>query len=235
MKINILFILFLISIFSILWIDYEIVPHIYTKLNATKINTFLYHILLAYISSFIFYLIVVYAKQQSDKQNLQRFINHKINSICYKEKEILTLIEGVSADPLDRNSLTIDQLKKKFENIDLTQPAPLNQLRTTTYEGYFREHAITVIETLKRILILLPYLDTKLIDLIDRIIDCQFFIISKDLAPADEINQHLTHVLRQQGHHSDKNFNIASTYTEPFVEYLNLLRELKSWRNKVQS
>jgi hypothetical protein len=89
-----LFVLLIISILIIVIIDFTHFRfNALIKGSSIKINEILSRLSLAYISSFIFYFVVVYLKEETDRKNVYPYIKHQIHSIFSIHKIVISKLK----------------------------------------------------------------------------------------------------------------------------------------------
>lgn len=224
-----LVIFFVLSIFVILWIDFELLPHISTSKNFDKINNLFHAIFLAYITSFIFYFIIVFLKEQNDKKNLKKFLNEKISEINRNVKDFISQIETINEVKFQDEYPTRQELDEKFKNLDLSSYIKSKRIYPISYENYFKEHAKIVQSKLDRILIHLPYLETRFIDKINQVYDCQFFSTTIIIANSVEVDQCIEEGLFKKTGIRYSGVKFATTYPEHIISYLDNIKELNKY------
>ncbi|MGK7389712.1 MAG: hypothetical protein ACNS60_05150 [Candidatus Cyclobacteriaceae bacterium M2_1C_046] len=218
-RIVLLFIIFILCIILVLWINFEIFPLIQINYKRTYlINDLLLTIALSYITSFIFYFIVVYIKERKDRANSKKFLERKVNEIIGGANHIRQTVEQI--DDVKFNSYIPEKnvLRNKLNKINLEDDANQNRLYPFSYEQLFKEHSNEIRETIDRILILLPFLNSNFISLLNEIYDSGFFTVSTKMAPVGMINKKMQEI-------NAPNYSIV--YSDSLVEYLSLIEKLK--------
>lgn len=218
-KIQILLIVLIFSIFAIFWIEFEILPLIKTNYNScSKINNLIVIISLSYISSFIFYYIVVYMKEKKDKNNSKIFVSRKINEIIKKGENLRKIIEETDNVHFSKFVPEKDILLSKLHTIRFTDTVKEKRIIPITWEKLMAEHTSNIRIDIDRLFVLLPYLETNFISKLNELYDCQLFIIFHNLAPVNLIEKEIRK-------YNVPNFRV--TLVEPLIDYFSLIDELK--------
>jgi len=225
----ILLTLFILSIFLFLWVDFNLLPKIPCDFNETsKINSIIKTVCLSYVTSYIFYLIVVFSKEIYDIKNSQPYIQTKLREIQSLALGFKSKIENIDGNKFKSEIPTIEEIRQKFtlNQIDLTSDAGEKRLYPFTWEQLFKENAKETRNSIDRVLILLPYIDSKLINLLNKLYECSFFNMSTKLAPANLIIPKIKELTK------NNNINFASTYADMIIEYLKIIKKLNYYIKK---
>lgn len=228
-KIHFLIILLVFSIFIVLWIDFEIIPYIETTARASKLNSILESIFLTYITSFIFYYIVVYLRESRDKKNTRSYVKRKVEEINISVKEFIEELRKIDDIDFKSKYPSKTELQEKLKTLDLASYIKSNRVFPISYEDYFKEHAKDVQKKIDRILILLPYLDSKFVDRMNQVYDCQFFSISSSVPKSKYLNSFVDRELTKQTNKPYKGFNFSILYPEQIENYLELVNNLNKY------
>lgn len=135
-------------------------------------------ILTSIVASYIFYLLVVHLKEQSDKDIVRPYIAKHAKRIVGDCEALLSELSKASG-----NTLTFDATKAAIEsalrNIAPGSAAPLlisNLGRNASWPEFFSYRNNRTKASCRKILDQLPLLDAKLISLIAAIDDCSLFV-----------------------------------------------------------
>jgi len=213
-----LFVIFLFCILIVLWINFNLFPLFETSyVEYYEINNLITTIALSYITSFIFYFIIVYLKELKDKKNSEKFVKRKVVEIINGANHIRKTVESIGDDEFKTFVPDAILLRDKLIKINLVDDAHQQRLYPFTYEQLFKEHSTETRVIIDRILILLPFLDSKFVSTLNEIYECGFFNISTKLAPVRLINE----LMKKNGV-----LNNATIHTDPLIEYLKLIERL---------
>jgi len=134
---------------------------------------------LAFISSYIFYIVVVHLKYMRDKEHLTPYIAMKTRQTVGSIREPLHhLILNAKADPANKypSELELEEIGKKTYFND---PAPIAYRRLyksmTTMQDFCNHWKSICEKRIDDVLILSPYLDTEHIKLLLEIKDSSFY------------------------------------------------------------
>lgn len=137
-------------------------------------------VLLSVISSYIFYLFVVHQKEIRDKENITPYIKKHISSIVG-----MCLAQLSSIAKESEISLTIENLDKMLLNqamskINPNDNAPLliaiNPQQYANWLQFFDHHKYRTQESIKRLFVQLPFLDSELIVALTKLDECVHFM-----------------------------------------------------------
>ena len=219
-RIYILLTIFIFFAVIVLWIDFNIFPLFKTEnANYHKINNIIRTIALSYITSFVFYFIIIYLREQKDKKNSKKFISRKTVGIISSAEHLRSKIEEIDDEPFKDFIPEEELLRKKLNKINLEEDAGERRLYPFSYEQLFKEHTTEIRVVIDRLLILLPYLDTKYVSKLNDIYECSFFNMSTKFAPISMINNKLKELNAP---------NFSTVYVSPLCDYFKLIEELKN-------
>jgi hypothetical protein len=160
MKIKGLFYLALFAIAVIIWIDF--VPNTYKFSElwegvGIKFETLIHRIFLAYITSFIFYYVVVYRKEQRNKKQLYPVIAHWSRMIVINNRSVLkTMLKSGNMDE-GKNLPTREEFKMLGNSIYLFNKATHNM----NWTEYLQFHKTGTLKYIEKILIKINFLDSE--------------------------------------------------------------------------
>ena len=147
----------------VFWVNFNLFPLFETSYKDFKrINNLVTTVSLSFITSFMFYFIVVFLKEQKDRKNSEKFITRKVTEIMNRTNRIRDTFEAMDDKKFTDFIPDEDTLRAKFNKVSLEDDANLNRLYPFTNKQLIKEHSIEVKEIIDRILILLPFLDSKL-------------------------------------------------------------------------
>lgn len=179
-------------------------------------------LLLSYISSFIFYFIVIHIKEQKDKDNISEVVNRYVKQIIGDANTIKKELEKCSGKTIESNYPNKEELDKLCSNIKMSDQAPLiiggshpNYIYANwlQYLDYNRKHSLKAIE---KTLILGSFLDSELVKIIVKIEGNSLFNVTKttvNLTMGHIVN--LDHPLKQNC----------------LFDYFELIRQLEQYSN----
>ncbi len=146
---------------------------------------------LAYISSYIFYYIVVELKEKRDKKNVYISVYYLTSLLIQRAYSVYhIIIEGASVDIEKYNKRTITRQEYRElcnkVNPNATNPSrgfgPVNNLRHGTYGEFIHSGAVEfVLYYSERIFVYMPFLDSEHIKLINKLKDSKFYLMSNTL------------------------------------------------------
>jgi hypothetical protein len=145
--------------------------------GANKIGELFSRLSVSYISSFIFYFIVVHAKSESDKENVNEFIGHNVYSIITCAHLFIQPLQQVKEEKARFENLDLKQLRSLLASIDRNEKkAPLIiDGENGTWLQWFEHLKDSVDENFKVIFLRYSHLDSKLIKILSRIEASMFF------------------------------------------------------------
>lgn len=220
MKIQILTGVLVLSIILVTWIELEIFPFIPTTIdNPEKFNSIVVNFSLAYISSYFFYYLVVYLKEQKDRKNSIDYVLSnclRVIGIAKSFKDKIEEIGQIKFSP----KMTKDELNKVLAKVKLDdEVANHRRLYKLTWENYLKEISTETRYPIDRILGLIPYLDSDLVKILNKIYDSNFLSLSTKIAPSTMLNTLAIPI----------NMTMYSSLIE---EYFNHLDELQGYIDK---
>jgi hypothetical protein len=188
----------------------------------SEIGDILTNLSLAYISSYIFYRIVVVEREKEIKKNIYKSVNNTTKKMIFDGYYILdTLAENEKNDRnlihTKRHKITEDEYNKLCEKIN---PNSLSRFSNQVGEGELKLKSLTKIETIhlkcvemmkkhiQKVMLFLPYLDDEHITVINKIIDSTLLSTDRHLFFA----------------RTNTNFKI---YQKMMYDYLLIIRQLE--------
>ena len=145
--------------------------------GAGKIGDLLSRLSVSYISSFIFYFIVVHTKSENDKENVNEFIGHNVYSIITCAHLFIQPLQQVKEDKARFENLDLKQLKRLLASInryDKKAPLIING-ESGTWLQWFEYLKESTEKNFKIIFLRYSHLDSKLIKILSRIEASMFF------------------------------------------------------------
>jgi hypothetical protein len=171
-------------------------------------------VLASVVASYIFYLLVVHVKEQTDREILRPYIEKHSKRIV---GDCLSQLDGISSASnvkLKFFSLTSQDITSAFTNIAPYSPAPMilspQSMQNANWFQYFVHHQHRTKESIRKLLDQLPFLDTELVRIITEIDDCPHFY-STQVASTIAV----------------KNTNIVQ-WSKSFYEYISLCKTLNT-------
>lgn len=210
--------LFFICIITIICIDFWLIEVIEFFNCGYKIGLIVEKLCLSYISAFIFYFLVVHIKTQKEKANIHNYIRAKVYTVincCVLSLKELSKASNVS---LSEKYPTEEELNLIFKSINPNSKAPLmlsnkqgDFANWIEYFEYYRQRSKSATE---KIFLKMPFLDTKLVNLLAKIDDCTHFYSIKT-----GVNIRFS------------NTDLAS-WQSSFLDYIKLIIELEIYADK---
>ncbi len=209
-------ILFIVCFIVIILLDFWLkeVPEWFS--GGAKIGELVYRICLAYITSFIFYFLVVHIKTQKDKEAINTYVSKKVYmiiAICWGTFKEMAAEAGIT---LSGNYPTKQEIAGICAQIRPTSQSPiidqnLADVNWLKYLNYKKNKSEKIIEKIYR---KMPFLDSSLVRLLAAIEECRLF-------------QRITHF--DQFSISTKDFD---PFKDAFSEYINLIIQLEVYADK---
>lgn len=187
--------LFLICISTIICIDFWLkdIPEIFR--GGAKIGDIVYKLCLSYTSAFIFYFLVVHIKAQKDKANLYHYVAKKVDMVIGSATGLITELANAANITLAGQYPTDAELTTICNTINPKSNSPLllfNVNRHANWIEYFDNQKQRSNDATEKVFSKMPFLDTKLVDILARIEDCPHFMSIKYLLVLPFNNQDLT-------------------------------------------
>jgi hypothetical protein len=172
-EINVLLALCFISVFLIEFV-FSNIPELFV--GANRIGGIVERLCLSYISSYIFFFLVVHVKSQKDKENLYQYISKKTYRIINNAKSIISDFKKEASYQSENVYPTLDEVQKMCALINPHAQAPLilgnNYATWLQYLNYYKENTE---ENISKIYIKMNFLDSEYLKLIIGVQDCGFF------------------------------------------------------------
>ncbi len=133
---------------------------------------------LAYVSSYIFYFVVVHVKKEKDKENINSFIEPKIRSAYSQWKPQLKDICNAGGVTMPEGLPDKTFITNLFLKVNPNDPAPLVKDAQGTYANwleYFWYYKKRVDRFIAVVTDKMPFLDSKLVQLLSELSECEHF------------------------------------------------------------
>lgn len=237
MKINKLLGIFVVCCILITWINFFDNFHISTlvKGKANEINKLLEALSISYIAGFIFYYLVVYLKEEKDKEHIMPFIaNHTyflinqvrlFNSLLKREAGIDSLPLNLDMGLFKEGDYPTEADWGEIIKIDLNarNNVPTTSLRgrseIPTFLTIIQKEVNFIDERVNHILTKLQFVEPEYIRILSNITDCKFH--------------------RQMKSRGNVNYTVVysplknlETYADTFKEYFNFIKTLENYSAK---
>lgn len=187
-----------------------------------KLGALLSNLSLAYISSFIFYYIVVVLKEKKDKKNIYFTVYEWTNQLvgrAYNVYHNIIAASGVLHTDYDKKTITRAEF---IQLCNLGNPntiaknnflgTPANQQQATYGELIYNNSFSNVKLLTEKIFNYMPFLDTEFVKLINKLHSSTFFLVAPTFL------------------HRTKNTDF-SVYAENMFDFLELVRELDTYNS----
>lgn len=169
--------LFIFSIINILIIDFWLIniPEIF--IGGAKIGNIIYELCFSYISAFIFYFLVIHLKYQRDKENIYSYISKYTFRIIFLAKILAKNLAENSGIQLKGNYPSKKELIRIYNEIDPSVKGP-SKNGLDKYDNYLsclsalKNNQLTIIKDFEKILSMLSYLDSELVNKLLQINEC---------------------------------------------------------------
>lgn len=151
-------------------------------------------ILTSVVASYVFYLLVVHLKEQTDKATVRPYIAKHAKRIVGDCEALLTEVSNASGSPLALNS-TKKSVESALNKIAPNSSAPLilsNLGRNATWPEFFSYRHIRTKSSCRKLLDQLPLLDAQLIYRVVAIDDCSLFVQIEMVISAPISNSDMT-------------------------------------------
>ncbi len=172
-------------------------------------------IMASVVASYIFYLIVVHAKEYADKVVLKPFISGRLTGIVRVCEEQLGLVAKQSGVDLDFSEVTESQMVSAFEKIEPYSTTPIamsvNPTVLANWFQYFGHHEVRTKASIKQLLGQIIYLDARAVSALVLIENCSHFQCIKLLGNKPVSNENL------------------APWGAPFYKYVEMCRNLQSY------
>lgn len=173
-----LLIIFLISILTIVLIDFWFINIPVLFKGGEKIGQIVYKLCFSYISAFIFYFLVVHLKNQKDKENLYSYISINTLKVIGQAKAVINESARSSNITLKGSYPDSLELKSICNAINPNSNSPLVLGRIGNYANwmqYFYYYKRRSNEATNKVLSKVQFLDSVLVHKLAKIEDCTHF------------------------------------------------------------
>lgn len=171
--------IYILTIFSTLCIIFSHICFKGSLNNPSSLISLFYQFSLAIITSFIFWFVLVNLKEKHDTKNVEQYIIPKTKSIIGDGYKIFNEMAKKAGYPETEFPPSEDELKKILEKINPNvHEAPLVSfnLKPYTWIEYLDSYRLRSQDSIKKILDRIPYLNTDLMLLLDKIDENSYFI-----------------------------------------------------------
>jgi hypothetical protein len=171
---------------------------------------------LSYVSSYIFFFVVVHVKKEKDKANINSFIVPKILAACSQWKPQLRDICNAASVVVPEELPDRTFLANVFSKLRPKYLSPLKnaQGNYANWQEYFWYHKTRVDGFIGVVTDKMPFLDSKLVKLLSELSECEHFQYLALLQTSIEQNTNL------------------STLSDRFYEYCVKSQELEIYAHK---
>jgi hypothetical protein len=130
------------------------------------------------VASYLFYLFVIHLKEYSDKETIQPYIHkHAMRVVGYCFTQLKAVAVSTSEDVSISNA-SVEKITAAFKKIPPYSKAPIiiaSTKKQANWFEYFIYQSERTKESIRRVLIQLPYADAKLVSILMSIDDCAHF------------------------------------------------------------
>ncbi len=132
---------------------------------------------LSYVSSYIFFFVVVHVKKEKDKGNINSFIVPKILAACTQWKPQLRDICNAASVVIPEELPDRAFVTSVFSKINSSSPSPLKNMQGdyANWQEYFWYHKTRVDGFICVVTDKMPFLDAKLVKLLSELSECEHF------------------------------------------------------------
>jgi|WetSurMetagenome_2_1015567.scaffolds.fasta_scaffold05563_3 hypothetical protein len=183
---------------------------------------FVHDLSISYISSLIFYFIVVHYNRQKEKTILYKHIGHLFYLIIDDGKSIFSDMLKKKKSDFDLNDLTEELIKNMCSNTNPYDNSPILAWTGNTYLNwllYLEEKRMRMEKFRNSILVQMPYLEAEFVGILNQFSDCEFF---------DGIDFMVK--IYREGKLANKDFN--NGIEDSFINYYKLLVKSIDYYNK---
>lgn len=162
-------------ILSLIGIGITLVPDIFTMRSDWR--EVLQRLCLSYVSSYIFFFVVVHVKKEKDKGNINSFIVPKILAACSQWKPQLRDICNAASVVMPEELPDRVFVTSVFSKINSSSPSPLKNMQGdyANWQEYFWYHKTRVDGFVCVVTDKMPFLDSKLVKLLSELSECEHF------------------------------------------------------------
>jgi hypothetical protein len=130
------------------------------------------------VASYLFYLFVIHLKEYSDKETIQPYIHkHSLRVVGYCFTQVKAVAASAHEDVSISNA-SVEKITAAFKKIPPYSKAPIiiaSTKKQANWFEYFIYQSERTKESIRRVLIQLPYADAKLVSILTSIDDCAHF------------------------------------------------------------
>ena len=132
---------------------------------------------LSYVSSYIFFFVVVHVKKEKDKENINSFIVPKILAACSQWKPQLRDICNAASVVIPEELPDREFITNAFSKINPNACSPLRNKQGdyANWQEYFWYHKTRVDGFICVVTDKMPFLDSKLVKLLSELSECEHF------------------------------------------------------------
>lgn len=180
-ELNILLILCFIIIFIIEFI-FANIPELFY--GSAKVGVIVDRLCLSFVSSYIFYFVVVHLKNQKDKENIYQYIANKTYQIIGDGKSVFLALKTEAKYEFGGDYPSLNDIEEICKAVNPYGQAPLilGQLRNyANWLQFLVYYMNRTEEGIKKIYIKMQFLDSDYLKLIINIQDSTYFSIVKSL------------------------------------------------------
>jgi hypothetical protein len=189
-----------------------------------ELGQILSNLSLAYISSYIFYYVVVVIKERQDKRNIYFTVYEWTKNLigrAYSVYNDIISASGVSHTDYDKRTITKEEFtalcKQANPNAIPTNRflgSPVDQ-RQATYGQFIYNGAVSYVKMYsEKIFNCMPFLDSEHVRLINQLHNSTFYLVAETF------------------HHKTRNTDF-SVYADNMYEFLEFVRELEDYNEKM--
>jgi hypothetical protein len=159
------------------------VPEVFQ--GGAKLGSIVDRLCLSYISSYIFFFLVVHIKSQKDKENLYPYIAKKTDRIIGDAKSMIEYFKQQASCQLEDQYPALSEVEEMCRSIAPHGRAPLiigglgNYATWLQYLNYSKRRTE---ESISKIYLKMQFLDSEYLGLVVNIQDCNLFWIINDLS-----------------------------------------------------
>ncbi|OCH53329.1 hypothetical protein A6E08_21460 [Vibrio lentus] len=169
----------LLSITSILAIDlyFGELPELFH--GGEKLLNAYYNFCIGLVASYVFYLIVVHVKEQSDKDNVKTYVFSKSRRVVGNYKSVIRAIKKEVGYMGEEDYFEQEKIHEFFLKVVPNSDAPMISSYDSSrlnWVQFLNDYRMSSIQLIDKILKIMPYLDTEHIRLLSAIEDSHYFI-----------------------------------------------------------
>lgn len=204
--------------------------------RGAEIGNIINNLGLGYITSYFFYFLVSYVKNEKDKNNVNEFLSFNATLIIIDGYTLLNFLKQESKMQNAKTEMppTKELVEKMVSKINLdsaplSRPDPVDLAKhlagllpsvtgkNVDWMEYFRHMKKEAEKPLEKLLELLPYMDSELTSLVYKIRESSLFYTA-------------THLVTGKPPHNEKD-SLRGMLPSPIYEYLTLIKTLEDYVN----